>query len=282
VKFEPDHLERPLRKLRKLLDEFSADPPPDDIHALRTQTRRLEAVVDALDLAHSKKTHRLIKAVTPLRKAAGAVRDMDVMIGAVLMLSEARKDPALVRLVEHLSELRVRRARRLGDLVERQRPKVRKRLKQSSKLLERNVQKERGASTKPGTAVEILVTELRHWPKLDESNLHHFRIRVKELRYMLQMTTDADITWVAQLEKVKGAIGEWHDWTELLKIAAGLLDAKEDKELLKRIESIGKEKFRLALTASNAARKRYFHYEAGNGNRKSELHPIAPDRKKAS
>ncbi len=270
VKLEPDFVEKPLRRLRQLLKEFPADPPPEDVHRLRTQTRRREAMVDALTLGHNKKARGLLKAITPLRKAAGKVRDMDVLIEDVLMLFNAHEEAALIRLVETLSKMRSKSARKLNDLVDRQRNETRKRLKESSELLKRKMGKMPSESVKTGTAPQMLVTELSHWPDLDEANLHPFRIRVKELLYMLQLSTGADGGWVFQLGEVKDAIGEWHDWTELLKMATKILDARRDKELLARMEAIGKKRFQHAVTTANATRKRYFHMQKASGEGQTE------------
>ncbi len=141
VNLEPDHVERPLRRLRKLLKEFPADPPPEDVHKLRTQTRRLEAIVDALTLGRNKKARRLLKAITPLRQAAGKVRDMDVLIEDVLTLSNGRQEEAPVRLVKALSKLRSKSARKLIDLIDRERNETSKRLKESSRLLKKRMEK---------------------------------------------------------------------------------------------------------------------------------------------
>ena len=37
-----------------------------------------------------------------------------------------------------------------------------------------------------------VVRELGEWPPLDASNIHAFRLKVKELRYILQLSADAD------------------------------------------------------------------------------------------
>jgi CHAD domain-containing protein len=257
VKLEPNQVEKPLRKLRKQLNAFSSDPRPEDVHSLRTQTRRLEATVAALILDRTKQPRRLMLAITPVRKAAGQVRDMDVLIGDVLTLAESHGGEALVRLVEHLSKMRVKNARKLYDVVRRHRKEARKRLKQSSKLLKETL-KEDSSAANGEAAPQILVTELSHWPGLDANNLHTFRIRIKELRYMLQLSQEPDGKFIDRLGEVKDAIGEWHDWIQLLQIARKVLDPDSDGELLLRIEKIGDEKFQFALAAANKARERYF------------------------
>jgi len=257
VKLQPNQVEKPLRKLRKQLNGFPSNPPPKDVHSLRTQTRRLEATVAALVLDHRKNPRRLIKLITPIRKAAGKVRDMDVLIGHVLTLSEHQGSEAAVRLVEHLARMRVKAARKLRGVVSAQQRETRGRLKQCSKLIRKKL-KDDAAAVNGDAAPQILITELRHWPDLNADNLHIFRIRIKELRYMLQLSPQADEKLLGALSEVKDSIGFWHDWVELLKIAQKVLDAREDREVLKNIETIGTEKLQRAMMMANQLRERYF------------------------
>lgn len=257
MKLDPNSVQKPLRNLRKQLNAFPPNPRPEDVHSLRMQTRKLEATVAALVLDREKKSRSLLKLITPVRKAAGKVRDMDVLVGDALTLSGDQPGEGLVRLVQHLSRMRVKSARKLHDIVRRKRQPARKRLKQSSKLLKRKLKDHSGAID-GDAAPQILITELRRWPALDANNLHEFRIRIKELRYMLQLGEEADEKLVDRLGDVKDAIGEWHDWIELLKIAKKVLDSRADGGVLQQIDKIGQEKFQVALAAANQLRERYF------------------------
>jgi CHAD domain-containing protein len=162
-----------------------------------------------------------------------------------------------LRLVEHLARMRVKAARKLRRVVSAQRGEARKRLKQSSKLIRKKL-KDDAAALSGDAAPQILITELSHWPDLNADNLHIFRIRIKELRYMLQLSPQADGKLVDALGEVKDSIGDWHDWIELLKIAQKVLDPREDREVLKDIDSIATEKLQRAITMANLLRERYF------------------------
>src|SRR5579859_2774337 len=67
---ELERMEKPLRKLRKILKEWPSDPPPEMVHKLRTQTRRTEAIVSSFMLDQEPEVRRLLKAMKPVRKAA--------------------------------------------------------------------------------------------------------------------------------------------------------------------------------------------------------------------
>ena len=274
MKLQPEQVEKPLRKLRKQLKALSSNPRPADVHSLRTQARRLEATVAAVAPGRNKASRRLLKLITPVRKAAGKVRDMDVLIGDVLTLADYHGSESLVRLVEHLARMRVKYARKLHDVVEQQRVEARKKLKQSSKMLKRAVKKDWGDRSGEA-APKILISELAHWPDLNTGNLHMFRIRIKELRYMLQLSDEADQTLIAGLDRVKDAIGEWHDWVELLRIAKKVLDAEADGGNLKLLEEIVRERQESAVAAANQLREHHFNRAADAGGNKKVLRMAA-------
>jgi CHAD domain-containing protein len=259
--------QKPFRKLRKALKRLPSDPSTKDVHSLRTQTRRLEAVVDAFDLDRKKKTERLLKAVTPVRKAAGSVRDMDVLVENVLKLADYRDD-SLVRLVEHLGELRVESARDLRHTVAGVRKDARRNLKDYSKLVGRQFGGDKETTTTAAPAPQEIVEELANWPALGEENIHQFRIRVKQLRYMLQLSNAVDAKTIEDLGEVKDQVGDWHDWQELARIARQVLDPKVDQAALKRIDQVSKEKLKAALDAANAVRQRYFR-DGGEGAKRN-------------
>ncbi len=77
-----------------------------------------------------------------------------------------------------------------------------------------------------------VVRELGEWPPLDAENIHAFRLKVKELRYILQLDADADPGLVEALGDVQRRIGDWHDWHQLEEIAREVLDLEQDRALL--------------------------------------------------
>lgn len=273
MKLQPGKVEKPLSRLRKQLKEFPSSPGPEDVHSLRTRARRLEATMTALALHRDKSSRRLLKLITPVRKAAGKVRDMDVLIGDTLTLSEDRGSSAVVFLVEHLAKMRRRYERKLRHTVESRSRDIRKRLKIQANLIRKKLKKA-SPELDERTAPRILITELSHWPALEENNLHLFRIRIKELRYILQLETVADEKLVTTLGEAKDAIGEWHDWVELLKIAVKTLDRQAERQVLAKMEQIRSQKLQVALAAANQLRARYFAVPDGR-KASSKILPMA-------
>ena len=72
-------VQKPVRKLRKLLKKMSAEPTPQQVHDFRTNSRNMEATLNAFGLEDSGLGRRVLKLLSRLRKRAGKVRDMDVL-----------------------------------------------------------------------------------------------------------------------------------------------------------------------------------------------------------
>jgi len=253
-KYELKNPLSPFLKLRKLLVHLNNDASSQDIHSLRTHARRVEMVIAALRLGHKNRFRKLLKTVKPLRKVAGAARDMDVLTSTVFALSQNHSDDSLVRLATHLGQLRKKSAGELLDLVAAKHKNARRILKRYSQLLRKRFQKEQANAIFTSAAV-TLAAKLSRWPEFSENNIHAFRIKVKELRYMLQLSPNTDGTYLDTLRHIKDKIGDWHDWHKLAEIAADTLDPEMDRKLLMRIEKTGNRKLLLALSAANSMRQ---------------------------
>ncbi|MGA9063238.1 MAG: CHAD domain-containing protein [Terracidiphilus sp.] len=268
-----DELERArkaLRDLGKTLKNLPTDLPPKEVHKLRTATRRVEAIA-ALAPGDQKKSRRLLKSIEPVRKAAGGVRDMDVLLANARRLarysagdSATRLGDSLTRLLEQLEIARQRNAAELRRALHRRRDAARQNLKQYSKLVQSALTAAGPTASVNGqeheeihAAAMNVVRELGEWPPLSAENIHAFRLKVKELRYILQLSADADTGLAGALGQVQRRIGDWHDWQHLDEIAREILNPERDGLLLTRIGHTTKRKFDQALAAANALRGKY-------------------------
>jgi CHAD domain-containing protein len=147
-----------------------------------------------------------------MRKKAGDVRDMDVLTGFAATLSSDGSDQCLVKLLEHLGEERARGASRLRKTVAKRRKMASTHLKACSSLIEKNLAKRstkthREWPTDSAAAALRISGELTNWPRLSAGNLHLFRLKVKEMRYVLQLSgKNGELT--ARLGEVKDQIGD--------------------------------------------------------------------------
>ena len=132
---ELERARKAVRELSKTLKSLPKDPPPAEVHKLRTTTRRVEAIVSVLAQVEGKESRRLLKSIEPIRKAAGGVRDMDVLIGNARKLARRAAGDSLTRLVEQLHIARLQNAAELRRVLGRRRTVARENLKEYSKLI---------------------------------------------------------------------------------------------------------------------------------------------------
>ena len=263
MEMEPGDVEKLVRKLRKALKSLPRNLPAEDVHRLRTGARRVEAIVGVLRRDRKKFAQPMLKAIKAMRKAAGEVRDVDVLTAMARALCKRHGDSAH-RLLDHLAGMRRERARKLLNTVARQRKDARRGLSRFS----RKIGKRQGEKCL-GSAVEAsrdcltgdrplkLMAELQGWPEFDAENLHSFRIRLKQLRYVLQFSQDADPKFLTALGRVKDKIGDWHDWQHMANLAKKTSRSPEDRAALKKIEKIESKKFKLSIAAANALRSHF-------------------------
>jgi CHAD domain-containing protein len=271
----PDGLEavqKALRELNKSLKGLPKHPLPKQVHKLRTSARRVEAIAAAVPRAKKKKSRRLVQSIEPLRKAAGSVRDMDVLEANLRKLSRESAGDSLARLIDHLQSVRASSAKDLYRAFERKRKAARHKLKKFARQVQAAwpsngasahaaVQPAHARNGKHGNGAnptaKHLASALAGWPPLDEQDIHEFRVKIKELRYILQLDAKSDPDFVAALGSAQRLIGEWHDWQQLAEMAQEFLEPEQDQQLLARIDETKQKKFMRALTAANALRRQY-------------------------
>jgi hypothetical protein len=100
-----------------------------------------------------------------------------------------------------------------------------------------------------------LSNKLSRWPTLNSVNLDSYRLKVKELLYLLQFAKKGDEYLVKKLAQVRVAIGEWHDWQELARIAGKALHHQSQCNLLKQIRTRVQTTFEHAVEIANKMRK---------------------------
>jgi CHAD domain-containing protein len=281
---DQDKLEKPFRKLRKIVKELPDEPSPEDVHGLRTRIRRIEAVMQALKLDGTREGKRLLKSVASIRKRAGQVRDMDVLTSFASTL-DSDSNECHVQLLEHLGVQRFRAAHKLHGTIADEQKDARTRLKGYSTFITKSFRRskvelsQREWSADAMAVALRLSSELAEWPPLRRNNLHPFRLKVKELRYTLQMANGRDSVLVSTLGEVKDAIGEWHDWTELAAIATETLDHRPACDLIRQIRSRVDKKLERALSLAVRMRRKYF---GASNKTKSNRRPRTPRMKEAA
>jgi len=264
---ELEHVQKALRELGKSLKGLPSNPPPKRVHKLRTTARRVEAITAALPEADGKASRRLNKAIEPLRKAAGGVRDMDVLSANIRKLRQTAPAESLARLTDHLESVRADEANELRKSLACRRRAARHNLKKYSRKVQSALSD--GAARRNGQAqnghhrngmnvtARHLARDIAEWPLLNAKNIHEFRLTVKQLRYILQLDAGADRDLLAALGTVQRRIGDWHDWEQLGEIAHEFLSPAQDGELLGQIDGIMRQKLDRALAAAKSLRREH-------------------------
>lgn len=264
---ELERAQKALHDLGKSIESLHGDPSPKSVHQLRTALRRVEAIAAVLDPADGKQSRHLAKSIEPVRKAAGQVRDIDVLMANARKLARYGASESLTHLLASLKAARQENAAQIARAMRHRRKDVKRDLKEFSRSVRAALRPAESTSSSGAesgqTQEEIhsaavnLVRELGGWPPLDEHNLHAFRLKVKQLRYTLHLDENANAALVEALGDVQRRIGDWHDWLQLEEIARGLLTHEKEHALLNRIAATVRRRFNRALAAANALRGKY-------------------------
>jgi len=276
-----------LRKLRKSLKSAPKRLTPEDVHKLRTRARRIASLSDAHSLPSLNKA-KLAKPLKRIRKKAGRVRDMDVLT-AHLAAMHSDEDPSCrTQLLEYLGAKRYRRADRLVELLEDEGSALRKELRRVAKGIAKVTGTKRGKSarkahTRQSAQVLELTAGLGEPAHLTKANLHPYRLKVKELRDSLRMAGGTrDSRFAGALSQCKDAIGEWHDWEELIAIAEKTLDHRPECPLLQELKSVSKQKLDLAISIAEKLRTDYARPPASRTTGRTTASKAKTDREKTN
>jgi CHAD domain-containing protein len=174
-----------------------------------------------------------------------------------------REQDCLVQLFEHLEAERYKQAARLRSLAKKFGPHVRKELKTVARHVDQLNGKSSGANQKQASSEASgfalrLSGDLDQPTTLNRGNLHEYRLKIKELEYVLKMAdSDAQEKFVDALDECKDAIGEWHDWEELIAIAGDVLDHGRSCKLMRQLMQVSANKLDRALSMANKMRKTF-------------------------
>lgn len=141
-----------------------------------------------------------------------------------------------------LGSERASQAKKLKKVAKKDGPSLRRDLITLSKKIDRLAKSAAKDSfdttTQKASTLAQLASELKSPARLSKQNLHPYRLKVKDLRYALQLSDQAkQAELVKRLGAVKDAIGEWHDWEELVAIAADVLEGGSQSGLVQQFKN---------------------------------------------
>ena len=225
---------------RELLAKCGRKPGKGRVHALRVATLRLKAELDDL-LRAVHPSHRVTSVAASwnsqagkLRKVLSEVRETDVYLAKLKKLRRSLTEPdayqprtnratlsQLDRLERRLMRQRKAAARKLISRIANRR----QRLLDACANLEQALGSSSHAVTPAASSALAaqLTSILADYPELESANLHAFRKRIKMVRYLAELYEGQDPAvdrMAVVLRRMQRAIGEWHDWEVLAKLAA--------------------------------------------------------------
>ena len=277
-------LEKPLWKIRKLLKKMPANPTPDEVHDFRTNSRRIETMLPMLPPESRKNGKYILKRLSRLRKRAGKVRDMDVLTEYVSSVPHKGDEQFSIQLIEHLGAERQKHARKFHRAQRRFASGLRKRLRSAGRHLKQvssrpgaKTHDEIGTAAKAESSVLTIIGELARPIHLNRTNLHPYRLKVKELRNLLRLSEGSkQQEFVNVLGEVKDAIGEWHDWQELVEIAKETLDHGSQCELMRQLKKTADSKYETAVALTEGMKKKYLRVTKRRTGSSKPYQPAQP------
>jgi CHAD domain-containing protein len=247
----PERCRLVFQKLERDLDRLSAQPEAKKVHRFRTGVRRLETLLEELCPARDRNQKRLLKLLNRIRKKAGKVRDLDVQLAALGSFKFPQEPRRKTQLMHQLIELRGQREKKLSKALTREAVReIHKRLKRARKDFHPEVDRD-----PLSVASQILAPIAKTDGLPTEELVHQYRILGKRARYAAEFASKSPESerFIAQIERVQDALGDWHDWLTLTQSAAERLGDVRESSLVAALHNVTGAKFRNAVTSLSAS-----------------------------
>ncbi len=246
----PERCRLVFQKLERDLDRLSAQPEAKKVHRFRTGVRRLQTLLEELCPARDRNQKRLLKLLTRIRKKAGKVRDLDVQLAALRSLKFPQEPRRKTELMHQLIELRGQREKKLSKALTREAVReIHKRLKRARKDFN-------PVNRDPLSVARQILEPIAKADGLPTEELvYQYRILGKRARYAAEFASKSpeSTQFIAQIERVQDALGDWHDWLTLTQSAAKRLGDVRESSLVAALHNVTGAKFRNAVTSLSAS-----------------------------
>jgi CHAD domain-containing protein len=237
----------PLAHLLPVADAFNAaveqcieNAEPEAVHRVRTGSRRLQAMLDAMlreagPTAHAleRPTRAWLRELKQIRRAAAEVRDLDVQrkllenwVGKQIPQQDAA--PGSSETIPPEMQVEMKQAEMLDAWLKGERKHLAQGMQKQIRKRQQGLAKGQGAlftaitriplgrsivsRSADAVALEDFVRACDAMPLLHAENLHDFRKATKKARYVAEVGAEGNSSVAKALKRVQDAIGEWHDW----------------------------------------------------------------------
>jgi CHAD domain-containing protein len=234
-------------RMNRYIGRLSKNLTPENVHHFRTNSRRIEALIDTLS-AETKNKNKALKLLAKLRKRAGKVRDIDVQVALLNGLKVPDRQNHRAQLLELLDEEHDRQTRKLSKVAD---PST---LRELRKRLRREQESIKFDGIDP---LRLAVNALPRvgQSSLTEKNLHDLRLGAKHARYLAELAGEdpAAKAFVHELKRAQDAAGEWHDALKLKERAEKYFGSASESALVSVLQNISRARFRSASLALMSA-----------------------------
>jgi CHAD domain-containing protein len=259
------HLTAIADTLNAAVAQCAQDAAPEAVHRVRTGSRRLQAMLEATlretpGPALEQPARAWLRQLKQIRRAAGAVRDLDVH--RKLLEDWVGKDSGpLSKQAEMLDAWLKGERKRLAHGMQKKTRKRQRALAEGqagflAAISHGPVSSTRNSRPADAVALEDFVRAADTMPVLDAENLHDFRKATKKARYVAESAVDGQTSSVAiALKRIQDAIGDWHDWLCLSDEASAAL-GQEAPDLTTFLEREVELHFAAAMKTTQSTRGR--------------------------
>ena len=234
-------------RIDRYIGRLSKKLTPENVHHFRTNSRRVEALIDTL-APETRNKKKALKLLAKLRKRAGKVRDIDVQIGLLKELKVPDRQNHRVQLLELLEDAHARQTKKLSRTADSSTLReLRKRLRREWAAIKLD-------GVNPLLLAESALPRVDQLP-LTEKTLHSFRIGAKRARYLAELAGDSPAakSFVNELKRAQDAAGDWHDALKLKERAEKRFGGVSDSALVSVLQNISRARFRRASQALTMA-----------------------------
>jgi CHAD domain-containing protein len=271
---EPEaHVAYLFRKLARMLRANRTSPDAKSVHQLRTTVRRIETFAASVGVSEGKGFSKFQKLLSEIFDKAGRVRDLDVQLEALSTISLPSVEDDKTLLHNYLQRQRVKRSRKLAETVDAEMMKRIPKRQRKAKLAVLQAVKE-GPSARPVIDLKkeiVPFLEKLRANNFDTQTLHELRLDVKRVRYAAEAAGERGEEIVAMLKPVQDAIGNWHDWLNLIQTADKVLVPMHGHPLMTILRSKVRARFSDAIASLKSLDERLTEVLQGNEAKKPGL-----------
>ena len=194
---------------------------------------------------------------------------MDVFTGNAMSIRLASTEQeSMIELLHYLGAHRYKQAARLHHMLEKRGSRLAKGIKGLESRVRNRMRAPQKSQKTPAVGEAVATTvelfaELKRPSRLNPHNLHAYRVKVKQLRDVVRLA-DRPVQpgLIECLGEVKDAIGDWHDWEELVSIALEAWGG-QSTSLFRKLKQTSARKYDHALSVALAMRRKFLRSKRG-------------------